>query len=141
MKRGGPLRRHAPLATRTQVRRYNEQRRAARLAEDFGPKAEWVRTLRCATCERSPPPSEPSHVRTRAAGGKQGFIPQCWSCHQALHSEGVETFQSRRGIDLEALVQVYAAGWRTMPRAQRQQWFSRFAALHPEAAEHVKEEP
>lgn len=91
MKRGGPLKRY------TRLRSVNPERRKAKKAEQFGPQAKLCLTLPCAACGH-PGPSDPAHVRSRGAGGKDraNVIPLCKTntrkgregCHQQQHRLG-----------------------------------------------------
>ncbi len=84
----------------------------------FGPKGEWIRGLECATCG-APPPSDPSHVKSRGAGGKAAdLIPQCRRCHRRLHDVGRRTFEVEEGVDLAELVERYEALWREVGELQ-----------------------
>lgn len=94
-----------------------------------------MRDLPCSTCTRRPP-SEPSHVKTRGAGGKrQDLAPQCSECHRELHDVGVDTFQARRrGCDLVALARAYAAQWLGLPISVRDHYTKIFNQRWPLAA-------
>lgn len=73
---------------RTRLRARNPERMAKRRADAFGPQAELCRALRCCVCG-FPPPSDPEHVRTRGAGGKdRDTVPLCRSCHDLRHAKG-----------------------------------------------------
>ncbi len=72
----------------------NPERKAKRLARDFGPLADYVRGLDCCACGAHGP-SDPAHVKSRGAGGHafldngQGnLVPFCRSCHGLQHSGG-----------------------------------------------------
>jgi hypothetical protein len=53
----------------------------------------------------APPPSDPSHLKTRGAGGKDdAVIAQCRACHIALGQEGRFSFFVKRGLDADALL-------------------------------------
>lgn len=108
MKRS-PLRRKTPLRNRTRINPLNEERRAQRRAEEFGPQAELCRGLPCCVCF-APPPSDPAHVRTRAAGGRDdaNVVPLCRAHHTEQHTVGIKTFQVSHGVDLLALAEQIA---------------------------------
>lgn len=51
---------------------------------------EKVRKRPCIVC-RWPPPSDPSHIRSRGAGGhdlEHNVVPMCRGCHQRWHNRG-----------------------------------------------------
>lgn len=83
MRRSGAPRRRTKLAP------VNRARRAKRKAEAFGPQAELCRTLPCCACGAAPP-SDPAHVRSRGAGGKDrgNVVPLCRRCHDLQHQSG-----------------------------------------------------
>jgi hypothetical protein len=98
MKRGKPLRR------KTALRRVNHARLRARRARCFAEQSALARTMPCWTCG-APPPSDPSHLKTRGADGlDEHVIPQCRRCHRALHSEGIHSFFVKRGLDRHQLL-------------------------------------
>ena len=120
MKRGGPLKRgkglhaRAPLARgsglartskleqRARVAPVNKARLAKRRAQQFGDQAQLCRESSCCACG-APPPSDPAHVVSRGAGGKDSdTVPLCRSCHDLQHSAGIKSFQAERGLDLKA---------------------------------------
>ena len=66
----------------------NRERKARLQAEQFGAQAALCRMLPCCVCG-APPPSDPEHVRTRGAGGKdKDTAPMCRRCHQLRHDHG-----------------------------------------------------
>ena len=103
----------SPTATpRTPLPARNPERLKRRRDLQFGPKAEWIRTLPCATC-KAPTPSDPSHVRSRGAGGTAAdLIPQCRACHRQLHDRGRWTFEKEMSVNLVELVERYEGLWR-----------------------------
>jgi hypothetical protein len=70
---------------RTPLKASNPKRRRRLLREQFGEKADWIRTLPCCLCHRPPTEEAPmtsSHVRGRGAGGKADQqVPMCARCH------------------------------------------------------------
>jgi len=59
-----------------------------------------IRKQPCAVCNR-PGPSDPSHIKTRKAGGPDipiNVYPMCRPCHSAWGSEGCVTFINRRRL-------------------------------------------
>lgn len=116
MKRGGPLRRRTPLRSKARTLRrgkrlapVNEERLARLRAEQFGPQADLARTLPCCACG-APPPSDPAHVRSRGAGGKDAdVVPLCRKHHDEQHQHGIQTFQERHGVDLADVARQLAA--------------------------------
>lgn len=104
MKRGGPLRRGRPLRRKTRLRAINRSRIKARRAKQFAEQSALARSLPCFTCG-APPPSDPSHLKTRGAGGTDlDVIPQCRRCHDSLGSEGIHSFFVKRGLDRHQLL-------------------------------------
>ena len=89
------------LSRTTRVNPVNRERKAKRNAACFGPQARLCRTLPCVACGRRPP-SDPHHVLSRGAGGKDAdTCSLCRRCHDLLGSIGQETFEKRFGISLE----------------------------------------
>lgn len=101
-----------------------------------------MRDLPCCTCTRRPP-SEPSHAKTRGAGGRrEHLVPQCHDCHRELHDVGVDTFQARHhGCDLVALAREYAAQWRALPLSVRDHYTQIFNQRWPLAAAVLERTP
>lgn len=97
------LKRGKPIAKR------NPERLAKRRAETFSDCARMARLLPCAVCDRLPP-SDPAHVVSRGAGGKDwaNVAPLCRKHHDAHHQLGALTFEKRYGISL-AVVASYLA--------------------------------
>lgn len=131
-----PLRRGTTLLRRkTRLNPVDEERAARLRREQFGGKAEWIRSLPCATCPRRPP-SDPSHVKTRGAGGKaKHLIPQCHEDHVEFHSAGIETFHERRGLasgTLLALAEEYSARWEALPPEEWERWERVYRRKHVE---------
>lgn len=84
MKRGGPI------ARRTRLRPVNPSRKAKLYARNFGEWADVIRGLPCVTCGVGPP-SDPSHTRTRGAGGDlKTIVPMCRACHQHFEEHPLE---------------------------------------------------
>jgi hypothetical protein len=97
-------RRGKPLKRKTAMRRVRHDRIRARRAVQFGKQSAMARTLPCFTCG-APPPSDPSHLKTRGAGGlDEHVIPQCRKCHDALGWEGITSFFVKRGLDRHQLL-------------------------------------
>lgn len=100
------------LKRKTPLRKVNPKRRAKRKAEQFAAQAELCRRLPCAACGR-PGPSDPAHVISRGAGGKDrgNVIPLCKSdpgtgyvgCHEDQHQRGWEAIYSATEIPPTAL--------------------------------------
>lgn len=94
LKRGpGPKR-------KTRLNPVNRKRKKKRHRDNFGPKAEWIRSLPCVCCggrDRV----EAAHARSRGAGGtSEHLVPLQHVCHRYQHQVGIKTFQSERGVDL-----------------------------------------
>ena len=102
MKRGRAPKRKAWLSRRTPLKQVNLARMAALNAAAFGPQADLCRSLPCCCCG-APPPSDPAHVRSRGAGGRDSdTVPLCRQCHTAQHTLGIRTFQAEHSLDLVA---------------------------------------
>lgn len=71
------------------------------LAECFGAQSELCRGLPCCVCQASPP-SDPHHVVSRGAGGKDAgnAVPLCRFHHGELHTIGLLTFQEKHSVNL-----------------------------------------
>jgi hypothetical protein len=151
LRRRKPAALRAPLAqaARSRIPAFNAERRARARAADFGPKAEWIRSLPCCTHPGTLVVvggrinrgllSEPSHVRSRGAGGGQRMIPQCRQCHALLHQLGRATFEQRlgggRGLDVWA--DAYDDEWSALPADERAHWRRVFEQRWPEAAAYL----
>jgi len=88
----------------------NRARRLQTLPKVFGPQAQYCRALPCMVC-LSPPPSDPAHVRSRGAGGKDmaNVVPLCRMHHQEQHARGIVTFQQDHNIDMEQVARDIAS--------------------------------
>ena len=114
MKRSGPIKRKTRLARKAQLPKKNAKRAKKRREEAFGDKADWIRSLSCATCHTRRG-IQAHHARSRGAGGKaESMVPLCWRCHRTLHDTGVVTFEERTGIGLHALAERLDALWQAM---------------------------
>lgn len=132
-----PLRKGTVRLRRSHLAVSNLERKARLRAQQFGPEAEWMRCLPCATCGARPP-SEPSHVKTRAAGGgRQDQIPQCPSCHRLFHGKGASAFDH---ADLPAKAAEHACRWRVLLPAIRDGFCALFREHWPAAAEFLDKE-
>ena len=72
-------------------------------AEQFGPQSRMCRFLPCCVpnCART---SEPAHVLSRGAGGKDDqCVPLCRRHHEEQHARGIESFQERHGLSLDVV--------------------------------------
>lgn len=100
LRRKTPLQRYTPLERHTPLKPVNHARRKRRRKECFGPQAKLARTLPCCVCKRRPP-SDPAHVRSRGAGGKDrgNVIPLCRTCHDRQGSMGIKSFQEWAAVD------------------------------------------
>lgn len=115
----GPLTPSEPprAKERTGLPRVNRARLSARHAQAFGPQARLARLLPCVACGRPSTPTHPTqaaHVLSRGAGGRDSdVVPLCARCHHAQGTEGIETFQRRRNLDLPELARRLADRIRT----------------------------
>lgn len=109
LRRGKRLRSGRPLRRKARLRKVNAERIASRREVEFGPQADLCRTLPCCACgERAP--SDPHHVRSRGAGGKDSdCAPLCRECHGHLHQVGIRAFEESRGIDLAEIAREIGA--------------------------------
>jgi len=98
------LKRRKRLRRKKRIAPVNEDRRDRLRREAFGVQASFCRTLPCCVCE-APAPSDPAHVRSRGAGGRdrENVVPLCREHHVEQHSAGIETFGSRYGVDLSEI--------------------------------------
>lgn len=91
---------------RKPVKKVNKERKAKLRMAAFSDCARLARLLPCCvpSC-RQPPPSDPAHVRSRGAGGKDraNVVSLCRLHHNQAHQIGVETFQSRHNFSLEVV--------------------------------------
>ncbi len=115
MKRGKPMKRGAPLRSKTQLRRgkrvapRNAKRRAKLYARNFGERAAFVRSMECLGSAGCAGPIEAAHVRARGMGGVRGsrrdLVPLC-SRHHAEAGEARtsmrRTFELVHAVDLTA---------------------------------------
>jgi hypothetical protein len=62
----------------------------------------YIRSLPCLIGNNCEGPTEPDHVRTRAAGGLDigNTVPLCRRHHHQRHHMGIESFQQRYVINL-----------------------------------------
>lgn len=97
---------HKGRTRSTKLSPRNKERATKALAEDFGPCARLSRLMPCCvpSCNALPP-SDPAHVRSRGAGGKDwaNVVPMCRRHHRQMHDVGIETFQARHGLALEVV--------------------------------------
>lgn len=117
LKRGEkPLRRKSamPKPSKPMAKR-NAKRAKKRHERDFGDKADWIRGLSCAGCQKRSRWMHAHHARTRGAGGDASvLVPLCPPCHDTAHTEGRRTFEAKRGVDLMALAERLEALWQEM---------------------------
>lgn len=109
------MKRTAPLARRTAMKRRNPERRAKTYARNFSDRGDAVRAMRCLVrgCHQ---PTEAAHVIARGMGGAKGtarhLVPLC----RLHHTEASEyrtsaraRFEERTGLDLLAEAERIAA--------------------------------
>lgn len=73
------------------------------MEETFSDQARLARLLPCAVpgCSQ---PSEPAHVRSRGAGGKDRDVANLCSKHHRLqHSMGIKSFEAKFNLSLEVV--------------------------------------
>lgn len=97
----------------------NPERLARLEAEAYGPKAKWIRTLRCYVTGRDAP-SVAAHVRSRGAGGKSGDVVPFHALVEIDWHNLVEAkFEEKYGIskqDCKDAAERYEARWQAMQR-------------------------
>lgn len=100
------------LAEELSMLKSKKEKQKERRERQFGPKADWIRTLPCAACGRDGP-SDPAHMRSRGAGGTSDhLVPLCRMCHTEQHAKGIKTFFSKHGIiDTLDLADQYHQRW------------------------------
>jgi hypothetical protein len=111
------------LKTYGPLNKVNPERQAAKRLEAFGTHAGWVATLPCCVCmpehyhaplkpfllnpdNRDSRISEPHHVRTRGAGGREDdCVPLCRRHHGEIERPGwgPATFEATYRVDLTAI--------------------------------------
>ena len=125
MRRGGQIKRQAPIARGAPPKRsgkpkaVNRARKQRNHERAYGEKRDWVVTLPCLICGYSP--CDPAHVGTAGAGMKAGserLVPLCsphvvgrwvgrvevpvpFEGHHRESHRGIKTFQRKFGIDLK----------------------------------------
>ena len=108
--RTSPLRRKRALATHNRKRRPTEWQRAYHSTA----RVEWVKAQRCvAFWHGCVGPIQNCHVVTGGMGRKADYtaiVPGCAHHHAEMH-QGVQSFQRKYGIDLEAEAARVAALW------------------------------
>lgn len=103
----------APIARRSRINPINRVRRAWKFQRNFGPHAEWIRSLPCVLTGRGcSGPVEAAHAVARGMGGCKGsrkdLVPLCCGHHEQ-QERGFETFERAYSIDLSALAAGYWA--------------------------------
>ena len=87
---------------RTAVNKKNSPRLEERRAEEFGPQAQACRDIGICCCCGTEGPTDPHHLKTRGAGGKdRDTIPLARACHRRLHATGPLRFWQEAAIDPE----------------------------------------
>lgn len=106
MKRGGYLKRKKALQRgghlkrRTRLRQRNPERARKLKAKAFGKQAKLCRRSPCLVCGKRP--SDPAHVRSRGAGGRDrgNVIPLCRDHHREQHQHGWAALERVHLIDV-----------------------------------------
>ena len=118
MKRSAPLGRSSPLKnSRKRVRAVNGRRRRRLFNRNFGPKADWIRSLGCLRGCSTTAPSQAAHVRARGMGGCKGsaadLVPLCYRCHDLLDSRcgSPARFLALTGMDLVTEAERLELAW------------------------------
>jgi hypothetical protein len=95
---------------RTPIKPINRERRAARFARSFGPKAAWIADRPCLVCGLRP--TEAAHVKSRGAGGTSAdLVPLCREHHREQHDTGIRTFAARHRLDLALIARNLDDRW------------------------------
>lgn len=131
MKPGGRLRRKTPLRSRTRLERstplrpVNRERRKRLHERNFGPKADWIRSLPCEVSGQRPP-SDPAHTRSRGMGGCGGdstdLVPLSREAHddfdgrdgRTVADEDFEAKWGRTRDSVRDAAEEYERRWRDM---------------------------
>ena len=104
--KGAPKSVRSGMTRSTKMQARNPERSAKARAECFGPCARLSTLLPCCvpSC-RALPPSDPAHVRSRGAGGKDwaNVVPLCNRHHRQSHDVGIESFQRMHNVVLEVV--------------------------------------
>ena len=98
---------------RSRIKPRNAERAARARAEDFGSRdrLDAIAAMPCVCGGRDPACtggwSEPSHVRSRGAGGDaRCIVPMSTGCHRAWHQHGRETWCRAAGVTLDQLMEL-----------------------------------
>lgn len=117
-----------PLVSRKPVNKRNPKRLAKLRLEQHGTAArsKWFRTMPCACGGKHPActggQSDPSHVKSRGAGGKaDDIIPQSPGCHDFVGTKGWQRWQRETGVDARALADRLATEGPDAPRRRPQE--------------------
>lgn len=123
MKRGGPLRRKAPmkrgtskLTRTTRVKAKNAPRLEARYVAAFGAFGEFIRGYPCAVPACGVTEVDACHIHGRGAGGKAthvpdkvsgevrgNLVPMCRAHHDLQGCLGVRRFEAAAGFSMQAV--------------------------------------
>jgi hypothetical protein len=100
----------------------NEKRARQRHEDDFGPKADWVRSLACVVSGSEGTKNDPivvAHVKGRGAGGdSRHIVPMLASLHQIRHDIGENTFDVNHDCDLEAAADIIEMRWQAFAQSE-----------------------
>lgn len=115
-----------PLRSRKPVNKRNPKRSAKRRLDQHGTRARtlWFNFQPCA-CKGKHPActgglSDPSHVKSRGAGGKlDDIIPQSRGCHRYIGTKGWTRWERETGVDARALADRLATEGPDAPRPRR----------------------
>ena len=93
------------LQSKKGINPVNAERKAERFDRDYGAKADWVRDcFACCVTGRDGTEADPivaAHVQGRGAGGhSESLVPMLASEHDRLHTQGIQTYQREKSIDL-----------------------------------------
>jgi hypothetical protein len=117
----------SPLRSRKPVNKRNPKRSAKNRLEQHGTRARtrWFNLQPCACKGKHPEctggQSEPSHVKSRGAGGKaDSIIPQSHGCHRYVHQKGWRRWQAETGVNARALADRLATEGPDAPRRPKE---------------------
>ena len=84
--------------------RRKKQRKAKLAADQFGRRADYVRGFPCLISGCNQRPIHAAHVKSRATGGvaKNNLVPLCVHHHAEQHAGGLQSFQTKYSLDLNA---------------------------------------
>lgn len=115
LRRKKGLRRTGIKRRSSRIKPRNNERRAKMFERNFGTRAEAVRAMPClvrskvlgaSSLPRCTGPIQAAHTTARGMGGcnssRRKLVPLCAGHHSEQGTVGIETFEQRYGLDLDA---------------------------------------